>query len=175
MDNFQTYDWDSEILNEGQDFILLDEGDYDFTVSKFIRGNFNGSEKLPPCKKAVVTFTIWGRDDKIEITENFLLCNKMEWKLSQLFLSIGQKKHGEPLRMNWNAVTGARGKCHVYVDTYVKKDGSEVKLNKIKKFYAYDEQINTIQPTNNNVAPTTFSQNQPIQQATNGVWQPGTF
>lgn len=121
-----------------------------------------GSEKIPPCNKAVVTFTIWGAEDKTEITENFFLCNKFEWKLSQLFLSIGLKKRGEPLKMNWNAVTGAKGKCHVYIDSYKKNDGSDGKSNKIKKLYAYDEQINTIKPAN-------------PQQTPNAAWKPGEF
>lgn len=38
--------WDDSIENEGQEFILLDEGDYEFTVEKMERGQFNGSAKL---------------------------------------------------------------------------------------------------------------------------------
>lgn len=40
--------WDDSIENEGQEFILLDEGDYEFTVEKMERGQFNGSAKLSP-------------------------------------------------------------------------------------------------------------------------------
>ena len=34
MDNFMEYGWEDEIVNEGGDFVLLPEGDYDFTVAK---------------------------------------------------------------------------------------------------------------------------------------------
>lgn len=40
--------WDDSIENEGQEFVLLDEGDYQFTVEKMERGQFNGSAKLSP-------------------------------------------------------------------------------------------------------------------------------
>lgn len=173
MDEFKEYGWDDEIVNEGADFTLLPEGDYDFTVSKFERARHAGSDKIQPCNMAKVTFTIWGAEDKIEITENFYLCNKFEWKLSALFLAIGQKKHGEPLRMNWNAVTGAKGKCRVYIDKYKKKDGSDGQSNKIKKFYAYDEQVTTIQPANQ---PVPQSYQQPtIPGANVPSWQTGQF
>lgn len=167
MDNFIEYGWEDEIVNEGSDFVLLSEGDYDFTVAKVERARHNGSEKVPPCNMAKVTFTIWGAEDKTEITENFFLCNKFEWKLSALFLALGMKKHGKPLKMNWSAVPGAKGKCHVYIDSYKKKDGSDGQSNKIKKFYAYDENVTTVQP-----APQYTQYSQPAQT---GGWKAGTF
>lgn len=170
--NFVEYGWDDEIENESSGFTLLPEGDYDFTVAKFERARHNGSEKVPPCNMAKVTFTIWGAEDKIEITENFFLCNKFEWKLSALFLAIGQKKHGEKLRMNWGAVTGAKGKCHVYVDTYRKKDGSEGKSNKINRYYAYDEPCNSLSPQPNN---SSAASQQPAYSQPSKGWNPGSF
>lgn len=173
MDNNYVFGWDDEINNESSDFVLLPEGDYDFTVDKFERARFDGSEKMPACNKAVVTFTIWGADDSITITENFLLCSKMEWKLSSLFLAVGMKKHGEPLRMNWSALPGSKGKCHVFIDTYKKNDGSEGKSNKIKKFYAYDEDVQTVKP---NVQPqNTYQQPTQYNAPQAGGWQAGKF
>lgn len=173
MDNNYVFGWDDEINNESSDFVLLPEGDYDFTVDKFERARFDGSEKMPACNKAVVTFTIWGADDSITITENFLLCSKMEWKLSALFLAVGMKKHGEPLRMNWGALPGSKGKCHVFIDTYKKNDGLEGKSNKIKKFYAYDEDVQTVKP---NVQPqNTYQQPTQYNAPQAGGWQAGKF
>ena len=43
-------DWDDEIERES-DFVLLPEGDYDFTVTGFERARHEGSEKLPPWKQ----------------------------------------------------------------------------------------------------------------------------
>ena len=50
--------WDDAIENDGPEFILLPEGDYDFVVDHFDRERHNGSEKLPPCWKAVVYLKI---------------------------------------------------------------------------------------------------------------------
>ena len=187
-DNNYVLDWEDEINNENA-FVLIPEGDYNFTVEKFERGTFDGSEKLPPCKKAIVTFRIHGADTDITITENFLLCGALEWKLSSLFLSVGMKKHGEPLRMNWAALPMKTGRCHVYIDKYTTKDGKSGESNKIKKFYAYDEDVNTVQPVRNtpNYAQPAPSYNtyqpaytQPVQPSqptynTQGGWQAGKF
>ena len=54
--------------------------------------------------------------------------------LSAFFLAIGEKKHGEKVRMNWQSVTGAKGKCKVIVDTY---NGNQ--YNKIKSFVTPDK------------------------------------
>lgn len=169
-EDFREYGWEDEISDEGSEFVLLPEGDYDFTVSKIERGRHPGSEKLPPCNKAIVTLTVFGESDSIDITENLMLCNKMEWKLSQFFLSLGMKKHGEPLRMNWTGAVGKKGKCHVYVDNYKNKNGEERQSNKIKKYYAYDEQVQTVQPNTQQTYNTQYA-----QPAAAPTWKAGQF
>ena len=49
--------WGDQIVADGGEFLLLDEGDYDFTVTAFERGRFPGSAKIPACNKAVLTLT----------------------------------------------------------------------------------------------------------------------
>ena len=171
MDEFREFGWEDEIVNEGSEFVLLPEGDYDFTVTKIERTRHNGSDKMPPCNMAKVTLTVWGADDKTEIVENLFLCSRMEWKLSQFFLAIGLKKHGEPLRMNWTAAQGKTGKCHVYIDNYKNKNGEDRQSNKIKKYYAYDEQVQTLSPK----IQTTYQPQQTYQQPAAGGWKPGSF
>ncbi|MCB6617090.1 DUF669 domain-containing protein [Ruminococcus sp. 210702-SL.1.03] len=165
MEDLKELGWDDEISDEGEgySYTLLPEGDYEFTVAKFERARHAGSAKVPPCNMAKVTFTVWGAEDKTEITENYFLCKKFEWKLSQLFLSVGLKKHGEPLRMNWAALTGAHGKCRVYIDNYTKKDGTEGKSNKIRRLYAYDENVDTVKPAAQQHGYTNVQTPQPAQ------------
>lgn len=75
--------------------------------------------------------------------------------------------------MNWGALPGSKGKCHVYIDPYKKKDGSEGKSNKIKKFYAYDEDVQTVKP---NVQPqNTYQQPTQYNAPQAGGWQVGKF
>lgn len=162
-DEFEELGYEGTIEDEGSGFVLLPEGDYDFTVSKITRGRHQGSEKMPACNCVTVELTVWGQEDRTTVTERLFLVKKFEWKLSQFFLSIGLKKHGEPLNMRWN-IEGMRGKCRVYVDKFQKKDGGEGQSNKIKKFYAYDENVTTLSPQANTQQPQTGS-----------AWKAGAF
>lgn len=135
MNNERELNWDDEILEESS-FTLLPEGDYDFTVKSFKRGRHPGSAKLPACNKAELEIIVDdGKGDKGTIFHNLFLHTKCEGILSAFFIAIGQKKHGEPLRMNWNAVIGAKGKCKVAIDKWTGNDGTEKQNNKITKFY----------------------------------------
>jgi hypothetical protein len=172
---YEEIGYEGVIENEDGGFVLLPDGDYDFTVNKVTRSRYEGSSKMPSCNIVSVELTIWGAGgDKTIITERFFLVKKFEWKLSQFFLSIGLKKHGEQLVMRWN-IEGYKGKCKVYIDNYKKQDGSDGQSNKIKKFYAYDENVRTVSST----APSpqqqyqqTYQQYQaPTQQST---WQQPT-
>lgn len=135
MSNERELNWDDEILEESS-FTLLPEGDYDFVVNSFKRGRHPGSAKLPACNKAELEITVDdGKGNKGVIFHNLFLHTKCEGILSAFFIAIGQKKHGEPLRMNWNAVIGAKGRCKVTIDKWTGNDGTEKQNNKITKFY----------------------------------------
>ncbi|GGH83632.1 hypothetical protein JOD43_002144 [Pullulanibacillus pueri] len=132
--------WDDEIEKDGGDFILLPEGDYMFTVSKFERGRFAGSAKMPPCNQAKLELTVHSPEHgDVVIFHNLLLHTKTEGLLSNFFTGIGQKKKGEKLRMNWNAVIGAKGKLQLEVNKFIGRDGEERTNNQVKKFYPFDE------------------------------------
>ena len=127
--------WDDEIEKESE-FIILPEGDYNFTVGKVERGRFNGSEKMPACYKATVTLMIHSDQGDVPITHNLFLHTKTEGLLSAFFMGIGQKKKGEKLRMNWGAVTGSKGRCKLEVRKFISnKSGEELQSNEVKKFY----------------------------------------
>ena len=133
MDNYtveKELDWGSEISQESS-FILLPEGDYEFMLEKFERGRSKGSEKLPPCNMAVLTIRIYDNvsGESTSVIHNLILHTKMEWALSAFFASIGQKKKGESLKMNWTLVPNSRGRCTVGIREY---NGNQ--YNEIKKF-----------------------------------------
>ena len=127
-------DWDSTIENDGQGFELLDEGDYDFTVTGFEKGMHNGSAKIPPCPKAMLTLSVDTPAGVAEIKENMILYKTMEWKLSSFFRCIGMKKHGERLVMKWDHVLGASGRAHIVQREYVGNDGTTRKANNVAYF-----------------------------------------
>ena len=130
-------DWDSSIEDDGNGFVLLPEGDYDFIVSGFDRGQYNGSANIPACPKAMLTLTISASEGNVQIKQDLYLCGKMEWKISQFFRSIGQKKHGERLKPKWDQVLGSAGRLHLTQRDYIGNDGTTKKVNNITYFIDY--------------------------------------
>lgn len=131
--NGRALSWDDEIEQESE-FTLLPEGDYDFVVESFERGRFDGSEKMPPCPMAILNLRVTGKEGATTIQHRLFLHTKSEWALSAFFKSIGMKHTGEKVRMDWNKVTGAHGRCHVTVRTYVGNDGSDRQANQVRRF-----------------------------------------
>jgi hypothetical protein len=132
--------WDDEIQKDGGEFIVLPAGDYNFTVMKFERGRFAGSEKMPACNQAKLEITVHSPEHgDVVIFHNLFLHTKTEGLLSNFFAGIGQKKKGEPLRMNWNTVVGARGKLKLEINKFRGRDGDDRTNNQVKTFYAYDD------------------------------------
>lgn len=129
------FGWDDEIQNDGPSFKILPEGDYTFLVKKFERARHSGSEKVPPCNKAILTVELSNADGSGEIQTNLFLHSKFEWKLCRFFTAIGQRKHGEAMRMNWGAVPGSTGTCHVGIRKWTGNDGKEREGNEITEFY----------------------------------------
>lgn len=176
--------WDDEIEKDGGDFIVLPAGDYDFTVTKFERGRFAGSEKMPACNQAKLELTVHSPEHgDIVVFHNLFLHTKTEGLLSNFFAGIGQKKKGEKLRMNWNAVVGARGRLKLEINKFTGRDGVERTNNQVKTFYPYDEVFGGQQPQQNyQQQPQQQSYQQPPQQQPpfptgqqGGNWSTGQF
>ncbi|MPN11925.1 hypothetical protein SDC9_159234 [bioreactor metagenome] len=146
-ENERALGWDDEIEKESE-FILLPDGDYNFEVTAFERARHAGSANLPPCNKAVISLKVYNDNNSTTIKHNLFLHTKTEGMLSEFFKAIGQKKHGEKLRMNWNAVIGSKGRCKVFIDNYKNDKGEDRQSNKIKRFYEPDN--STAQPPQNN-------------------------
>lgn len=132
------FGWDDTIENDGK-FITLPDGDYNFTVVDFERGRHNGSPNLPACNKAVIHLVIESPQGRIPVKENLFLHTKCEGILCSFFTSIGQRKHGEKLQMNWSKVIGAKGRCKLGTRTWTKNDGETATANEVKKYYAPEE------------------------------------
>lgn len=131
--------WDDEIEKDSGDFILLPEGDYDFVVESFERGRYNGGEKLPPCNMAILNIKIEVPEGTAIIQNRLYLHTKTEGLISAFFTSIGQKKKGEKMKMDWSKVTGAKGRCKVGIHEWYNDSGEKKQSNDIKKFYPFEE------------------------------------
>ena len=133
MSEDRAYGWDEKPIenpNEGGKYILLPPGDYDFVVVKFERGRHEGSAKLPPCNKAIITCEVDGRNYGTTIVvNNLFLHSKCDGLLAQFFTGIGLRKHGDPLTLDWSRVVGSHGLCRIVNREYEGK-----KYNEIKRF-----------------------------------------
>lgn len=136
-DNGYELGWDAEIEKEGTEFIVAENGDYNFTVVGFERARFNGSAKMPACNQAKLSIRLEIPDASGEciIKHNLFLHSKSEWRLCEFFAAIGQRQKGQRVSMNWNAVPGAKGRCKVSKRSY-EKEGKTYWTNDIDKFYA---------------------------------------
>lgn len=120
-------DWNGVLENDPQEFVLAPAGDYDFTVVNLERKRYNGGAKIPACNQAALTLQVATPDgQKANIFHNLYLHTRCEGLLAAFFIGIGQKKHGEPLRMDWSKVVGATGRCKVGIREYQGKQHNTI-------------------------------------------------
>lgn len=131
-------DWGDTLESDGQEFVTLPEGDYNFTVTGFERGRFPGSAKMSACNKASLTLQVETKDGIAIVHTDLILNRVMEWQLSAFFRSIGQKKHGERLVMDWSRVAGSQGRAHFKPRNYTDKDGNQRQANNVDRYIDYD-------------------------------------
>ncbi len=135
-------DWNDTIKNEDRPFVILPEGNYPFRVISIEKARHTPGPqgKLPPCNKAVLTVRLTAPDGATaDVRHNLFLHSSQEWKLCEFFTAIGARRKGEPLRMNWNAVPGASGQCHVQRRAFTRRDGTTGESNEISRFYPPEE------------------------------------
>ena len=145
-------DWNDTIESDGEEFIVLPEGDYAFTVTNFERGRFPGSAKLPPCNKSTLTLAVDAPGGGVSVKTDLILYRTLEWKIASFFRSVGLKKHGERLVMDWNRVVGAKGFAHIKPRAYT-YNGREYTANDVEQFIDPEtaEKKNLRQPAGNAV------------------------
>jgi hypothetical protein len=131
--------WDDAIETDGQEYILLPEGEYNFKVTNFERGRFVGSAKIPQCNKATITIQIEAKEGTTSVKFDLILYRTLEWRISAFFRCIGQKKHGEKLTMDWGKVVGSKGRAYIKQRSYTNQNGDEKFINDVDRFIDYNE------------------------------------
>ena len=132
LDN-ETFDWDSEIEQDGQEYITVAPGDYTFTVTKVDRKNFKGSDKMPACPMVEISGTIDVPKGTATFRERLFLLKSFEWKLSGFFRCLGMKKHGEKLKMDFPGAVGRKGRAR-----FTTRDYNGNTYNQVDRYYDYD-------------------------------------
>lgn len=167
--NFEReFGWDDTIQKDSE-FVLLPEGLYWFTVKNYDRGrhtpNPQNPGKLPACPKATVYLQVVANEGETELRHNLFLHSSTEGMLSAFFGSIGQKRKGEPLRMDWNSIVGKVGVCKVGIREYNGNKYNEAK----SMIYAEDVDYTKVL----NVQPGQAQQG--YQAQTQQGFNPGQF
>ena len=129
--------WDDTIGTDSATPSILEEGDYDFEVISLEKGSFPGSQKISPCPKAMLTLGVNTPEGTTKVRTDILLSRCLEWKISEFFRSIGKKRHGEKIVMNWDAVVGAKGRAHIVQRTYTTKSGNPKTVNDVDHYIDY--------------------------------------
>ena len=123
--------WDDEIIDPGEpEFVLLTPGIYDFTVTGFERGHFDGSEKMDACSMAKLTLRCSNGVQETTVFTNLFLSSAVAFKLSKFAKSIGDMpagdSKGQKFHVDWNNIIGKSGKCKIKTRVYNGKDYNEV-------------------------------------------------
>lgn len=123
--------WDDEIIDPGEpEFVLLTPGIYDFTITGFERGHFDGSEKMDACSMAKLTLRCTNGVQETTVFTNLFLSSAVAFKLSKFAKSIGDmpagSTTGQKFHVDWNNIIGKSGKCRIKTRVYNGKDYNEV-------------------------------------------------
>lgn len=123
--------WDDEIIDPGEpEFVLLTPGVYDFTITGFERGHFDGSEKMDACSMAKLTLRCSNGIQETTVFTNLFLSSAVAFKLSKFAKSIGDMpagdSKGQKFHVDWNNIIGKSGKCRIKTRVYNGKDYNEV-------------------------------------------------
>ena len=132
-------DWDDVIENDGKEFIVLKEGDYNFTITDFERSRTKESDKMKACNKAVLTLRVDSDKGTAFVHTQIVLNRMFEYKISSFFRSINRKRQGERVSMDWNNLVGERGRARFKIRNFKdKKTGEDRQANDVDRYIDYD-------------------------------------
>lgn len=150
VENQGALSWDSQIEKENS-FVLLPEGEYEFKVEKMERGQYQPSPQSKireTSPQAELELKIQSTEGEATVFERLILHTATEWKLSEFFISIGQKVKGQPFTPNWGQVIGSTGRAKIEINKYKTNQGQDRENNRVVEFLEPKESTPTQQPTN---------------------------
>ncbi len=131
MSNSDFIPWNgatSQDPNPPKEFVVLPKGtQVKFTVSEFIRATTQRGANMA---KLVLDC----EDDKgqrVSVKDNVVLLRSCEWKINQLFISLGLRKLGETAVPKWDMLKGASGLAKLDVETWQGDNGKSFDVNTI--------------------------------------------
>ena len=127
----QSLGWEDEGKVQESEIVLLEPGIYDYTVTKFERGRFDGSDKMAACPMAKLTLHCKSDRMESDVFVNLALNSKVLFRITQFFKSCGllplDAKQGDGMPMSlFNHVMGRTGKVKIKNRTYNGREYNEV-------------------------------------------------
>lgn len=128
-------DWNPLIKWEDvPEYIVLNPGNYKFTVNGFKRGHYDGNESSGKkgCKTMEVTISIENEKGMATVRNTFYIKKTALGFIRDFFMCIGLMKKGEDFTPDWDKavgcngmakisnVTGKNGKLYNNVDRWIK-------------------------------------------------------
>lgn len=129
MSDIESLGWDDEIEAQDSEYVLLEPGTYTFTVARFDREQFDGSEKMGPCPCARLQLACSdGAGHEGTVTCRLYLNRRQQWKLTQFFKATGliPADAEGTTRLPWGEVLGSMGQVALRRRTYNGKEYNEV-------------------------------------------------
>lgn len=137
VDQYEILDWDVE-LDENDDssgFKLLDEGYYPFKVVGAKKSFTNGKPSYP-CVD--LSLKVGEGPDSATVSDRIAMHSGMKWKLAQLSVCLGVRKHGEKKAFNPAETVGMTGWVEIehreFEYTRGEKAGEMGKANNVARY-----------------------------------------
>lgn len=141
------FGWDDEVDSEASaNQPLLPVGPALFVVIKFERKREEFG-KFGILNIAHVTMSVATKSDEsippVVIDKKLGLHTDLQWKITEFFTSIGQRKHGDKGKFvpDWSKVDGSSGLCETAHREVTSKKGTKYTVNDITKFLSGDEVV----------------------------------
>lgn len=140
--NSDTFDLE-DILEDNQ-FVLLPPDIYTFQVVQLdLNERFNGSQKMPPCRKVSVHFDVYTRDkQKVSLKEDFIFYKPLAWKIFAFFRSLGLFQNGDnKIKIPWTLAQGCWGRAKVGQRSWFTQNGDERKTNQVEQWIEPTDEV----------------------------------
>lgn len=133
--------FDDEI-DDGQsrqfdEIYVFEPGDYEFTVKNVERTvNDDGYNKV------IVDLEVTDGEHTSVVKDYITLKSTVIWKIAQYFRSLGMKKHGENIKMDWKGSLGKKGMLTLLKEEKVSKQNNKYFKNSVR---SYLDPIDTVE------------------------------
>ena len=134
-------------IDDSAPCVVLEPGEYDFTVTDIDVFQYEGGKKIPACDALAVKMRCTNDEMGVTgyLTENMYLVKSQAWKITQLLKSVGlidkdaAKGTKVPLMQMVGECPGKSGRCTVTKHEYFKRDGSKGEANNVGAFLEPEE------------------------------------